>query len=146
MSRLTDYFPGLATSGFRVTSPHTASYNCIAWAAGDAERWWWPDAFGLYYWPSCAPRHETLEAFEAAYASLGFEGCEFDAFEEGFEKVALFADEKGKPTHASRQLPNGKWTSKCGKLEDIEHELKAIAGDTYGQAVRYLRRSLCEDR
>lgn len=146
MSRLTDYFPGLRTSEFRVTSPQTPSYNCIAWAAGDSERWWWPDAFGLYYWPSGACRGEFLEAFEEAYALLGFETCGHDKFEEGFEKVALFADEYGRPTHAARQLANGRWTSKCGKLEDIEHELSAIFGDSYGQAVRYLRRPVGNDK
>lgn len=27
-------FPNLATTEYRVTSPHTAKYNCFAWAAG----------------------------------------------------------------------------------------------------------------
>ena len=36
-------FPGLRNSAYRVTSPAARDYNCIAWAAGDATRWWWPD-------------------------------------------------------------------------------------------------------
>ena len=30
--------------------------------------------------------------------------------EPGFEKIALYADNSGKPTHAARQLDNGRWT------------------------------------
>ena len=32
-------FPGLAADGYRLASPKTHSYNCVAWAAGDASRW-----------------------------------------------------------------------------------------------------------
>ena len=50
----------------------------------------------------------------------------------GFEKVAIFAKAgmSGiEVTHASRLLPNGCWTSKLGKAEDIEHhELRDVEG------------------
>jgi hypothetical protein len=36
-------FPGLRTSSFRVTSPATRDYNCVAWAARDTAHWWRPD-------------------------------------------------------------------------------------------------------
>jgi hypothetical protein len=32
-------FPGLAGSGYRVTSPPNEGYNCVAWAAGAAGAW-----------------------------------------------------------------------------------------------------------
>jgi hypothetical protein len=55
----------------------------------------------------------------AALATLGYQLCEGDALEPAFERIALFADADGRPTHAARQLPSGLWTSKLGKAEDI---------------------------
>ena len=46
-------------------------------------------------------------------------------------------------THAARQLPNGKWTSKFCRLEDIEHDRpEDVAGGAYGEVVGYLRRPI----
>ena len=70
---------------------------------------------------------------------MGYEPCERGDLEPGFEKVAIFADDEG-PTHAARQLDNGRWTSKLGSMEDIEHALEGLAGSEYGRVVRYLRR------
>ncbi len=42
-------------------------------------------------------------------------------------------DEAGTPQHFARQLPNGKWTSKLGDLNDIEHDdLKCLICTEYG--------------
>ncbi|NET26084.1 hypothetical protein [Okeania sp. SIO1I7] len=49
---------------------------------------------------------------------------------------------KYRPTHAVRQLANGKWASKLGWLEDIEHELDALNGDRYGVVGQILKRSI----
>lgn len=62
--------------------------------------------------------------------------------EQGYEKVALYVDHDGKPTHAARQLPTGRWTSKLGKIEDIEHELEGIAGSVYGSVAKILKRPM----
>jgi hypothetical protein len=98
-------FPRLATAPFRVTSEHDSSYNCIAWAAGVTNQWWWPlGEAAEAYWPDGVPRARTLEAFHAALATLGYSVC---TDEPGVEKVALFADAHGLPTHAARQLANG---------------------------------------
>ncbi len=121
-------FSRLKPEGYRVTSPPTTQYNCIAWAAGRDDRWWWPDADS--YWPEGAQKEETIESFAAAFAMLGYKTCEASEFEAGCEKIAIFVDSMGTPTHAARQLPSGKWTSKCGRLEDIEHDLlEAVGGN-----------------
>jgi hypothetical protein len=62
--------------------------------------------------------------------------------EPGFEKIAPFADADGLPTHAARQLPGGRWTSKLGELEDIEHDLNDVAGTAYGTVVQIMKRPL----
>lgn len=125
-----------------MTSPSTAEYNCIAGAAGDTERWWWPISGSFAYWPLNIPLQETLEAFIEAFAVLGYSPCEDTEFEEGHEKIALYVDNSGKPTHAARQLSNGRWTSKLGKGQDIEHELDGLNGSGYGTVAQVLKRPI----
>jgi hypothetical protein len=140
---LEQLFPRLAGSGYRITSPSNRDYNCIAWAAGDSLNWWWPGTNpNLEYWPPGVLRDETLDAFRDAFASLGYGICTREDVEPGFEKVALYASSQGFPTHAARQLANGRWTSKLGNLEDIEHVLSDLEGDEYGSVVLILKRPL----
>ena len=86
------------------------------------------------------PRVETLEAFRAVFATLGYAVCSGHELESGFEKIALFADSLAMPTHVVRQLKNGRWTSKLGKAEDIEHDLHDLEGDLYGMVVQVMKR------
>lgn len=123
-------FPGLHGSGYQLTSPIDDLYNCIAWAVGDASQWWWPDEPNQpesSYWPVGVARAETLEAFRDAFATLGYLVCADEAPELGYEKVGLFAL-GGAPKHAARQLVSGRWTSKLGPMEDIEHALHDLSG------------------
>ena len=62
---------------------------------------------------------ETIAAFLAVITRLGYESCDNEALEQGVEKVALFATPDGEPTHAARQLVNGRWTSKLRLLSKI---------------------------
>lgn len=138
-------FPNLLTTGYQITSSATPDYNCIAWAAEDTTVWWWPDAFGFYYWPPDIPRTETLAAFIAAYSLLGYLPCLDAQPEPGYEKIAIYLDATGAPTHATRLLTSGIWTSKLGQLEDISHQtLDGLEGRLYGRAVQVLRRPLSE--
>jgi hypothetical protein len=81
-----------------------------------------------------------MYAFKEAYRTLGFEVCQSKELEEGYEKVAIFSNQYGKPTHAARQIESGKWTSKCGSAEDIVHELKGLEGDQYGSVACIMKR------
>jgi hypothetical protein len=139
---LTQLFPQLSVNGYQVTSPSTGDYNCIAWAALENDRWWWPDPYGICYWPEAAPREETLEAFVRAFSLFGYELSNSFTLESGFEKIAIFIDSDGIPTHMARQLQNGSWTSKIGELEDIEHELNGLEGDAYGHVAAVLTRAI----
>lgn len=133
-------FPRLRNSGYRVTSPATIDYNCIAWAAGSVESWWWPDRLRQYYWPPGIPRNESVEAFVVLFEGVGYEVCEDAEMEQGFEKVAIYVDSNNKVTHASRQLDSGAWTSKLGNLEDIEHAFDGVSGSRYGSVAVIMRR------
>lgn len=131
-------FPGLRGKPFEITSPQALNYNCIAWSAQDSTRWWWP-APG-YFWPEGSPRETTIKAFRNAFGTLGFAESASPELEEGFEKAAIFIDADGIPSHAARQLPNGRWTSKLGPQEDIEHSLVDLEGNRYGRVAVVMRR------
>jgi len=138
---LEDVFPGLRDQPYRIQSPRDRKYNCIALAVGDNRNWWWPDPTEEDTWPSGVARVETVEAFRDAFATLGYEVCSSDLVESGYEKIALFAL-TGKPKHAARQLPSGRWISKLGLREDIEHALHDLTGLMYGSVVLVLKRPL----
>lgn len=150
-SRLVTEFPNLARADWAVRSPFDDSYQCIAWAAGRTDRSWWPNRD--YYWPPGLPTVDppeiaTVEHFLLGFETLGYEPCDISAFEIGYQKLAIYANEVG-VTHMARQRFLGRgWLSKLGDLEDILHgELQDIEGSTsalatqYGTVVQILKRS-----
>jgi hypothetical protein len=134
-------FPALAGKDYAITSPQDDVYNCIAWSLEVSTEWWWPDAAGKGQWPKGVPREATLGAFRLMFMSFGLEDNPTDAYEIGFEKIALFAS-NGVPKHAARQLSTRRWTSKLGKQQDIEHDLRDVEGLVYGSAVLFMRRAV----
>ena len=134
--------PNLTAENYRITSPPSWDYNCIGWAVGDTDVWWWP--IPGRFWPDGVPREETLDAFVAALATRGFAPCANSDLETTLEKIALYAVGTI-PTHAARQLATGWWTSKLGPSIDIEQvDLQTIAGGVYGTAGAFLARQRSE--
>jgi len=133
-------FPGLTDENHKETSKFDPKYNCIGYAAG-TRLWWQPKPLigGNRYWPPGAPQEETIDAYVKAYEFKGYVVCADESFEEGFEKIAIFAKD-GIPKHAALQVDSVFWTSKLGRAEDISHHLRAIEGSFYGNAVVFLRR------
>ena len=138
-------FPG-ATLGENCweTSPKSEAYNCFAWAAEDDTRHWDPRTqFHPYggYWPRRAPAGLTVSAIEATFRMVGgYVRTNNDKPEPGICKVAVFAH-NGRPTHMARQLASGKWASKLGADEDIEHSSPSVLeGGDYGRVVLLLAR------
>src|SRR5713226_5698628 len=78
-------YPNLKNSGWKLQSPSTMDYQCIAWAACDATRRWWPGPFPVpppsTYWPKHVCDEETVDCFIRAFAGLGYKVCQSDAFE-----------------------------------------------------------------
>ena len=83
-------FPDLVAIGYKISSPQNYRYNCIAWAASNDTKWWWPDPQNIGFWPPGVPREVSLESFILAFEHLGFSLCDNQDFEEGYEKVAFF--------------------------------------------------------
>lgn len=92
-----------------------------------------------------APLEESIEAFVRAFETRGYMVCDDASPETRFEKVAIYAL-RGDPTHAARQLSDGRWTSKLGIYgDDIEHEtLEALEGGTYGTVAVVMKRARYE--
>lgn len=140
-SKVERHLPSLRGSVYDFTSPQDGRYNCIAWAAGDKEKWWDPSGVGGTYWPPGLPvgnfaTSEYSQHYIEAFRSIGYEECISTDIEEGFEKVAVF-----EVAHAARQLPDGRWASKLGVSEDIEHnDLGSIEGGCYGRVISVMRR------
>lgn len=130
---------------FRIASPPDSGQNCFGWAAGERKRWdpvptMAPTRAGVF-WPAGVPLLKTVNAFVAAYATIGYEPCPGPEREAGFEKIALYVDESGEPLHASHQSESGTWTSKLGGANDIEHgSPEAVETPFFGRPLYYLRR------
>jgi hypothetical protein len=136
---LREQFPQLENEPHQITSPETDEYNCVAWAAGDTETWWWPSEDG--YWPPELPLLETVENFIYAFQPLGYQPCDDGSFEAGYEKIAIYVGADGRVKHLARQLASGSWTSKLGQAWDIEHQTpQGIECSLYGQATQFLKR------
>jgi len=117
---LLSYHENLTSGNHRVTSPDSDEYNCIAWAAEDTSNWWWPsqnpeDAF----WPEGIDRMATLDAFQAAFMLRGFEPCLEDAFEPGYEKIAVY------------DLGGGTFDISILEIGEGVFEVRSTNGDTH---------------
>src|SRR4051812_33981478 len=108
-------FPACTATDYVETSPETSDYNCFAWAAGQTDSPWWPTVLPGNYWPLKVPPRIDMLAFVQAFQTLGYVICDDATLEPDYEKIAFYASRGGIPTHAARQLPDGRWTSKLGR-------------------------------
>ena len=133
-----------------ITSTQTIDYNCVAWALGIQNQWCEP--FGVivpapppdYCWTDHRPPDSLLSTYVTFFESHGFELSDDDVLEKGYAKVTIYLLD-GMFTHVARQLSNGRWTSKIGKLEDIQHALAEIESPEdqpygYGRASVFMKR------
>jgi hypothetical protein len=126
---------------YSIDSAETLEYNCLAWTVYSTVHSWDPEEVCGGYWPPGVPKQNTVATWVAALQTQMYATCEDGKREQGFEKVAIFANADGEPTHAARQLQDGRWTSKLGDGHDITHaDLVCLEGNYYGSVVQYLKR------
>ncbi len=135
---ISDDFPFHDEDPFEITSPETTLYNCIAWAYGVNDRWFWPGNQFHMFWPSKVPKLIELDSFIELFRSIGYEICDDGSFETGVEKIAIFCKDN-KPTHAARQIDDS-WSSKLGRSHDVSHTIKNISGGVYGEVAVFMKR------
>lgn len=133
-------FPNSRHDPFIEKSAIDPDYNCIAWAYGTDKKRLWPN-LPHYYWPEGIPNEPTIEAFIQLFASIGYVECDNGDLENNYLKIAIY-QKNGEPTHAARQLENGKWASKLGRYWDIHHSIFAMANGDYGDVVKYMKRRI----
>ena len=153
-------FPSLRQNRkWRLRSPWSDTYQCVAWAACCTDHKWWPFHHPEFYWPrglqritiqpfAWAPPPTPVDYLVQGFLTLGYTRCDSRIFELGYQKVAIYANDYG-ATHMARQhFFSDVWLSKPGSLEDIIHEnLRDIEGDmavtagTYGEVAQVLKRS-----
>ena len=131
-------FPNLSGEDFEIVDQPSDSYNCIAYAADDTSQRWDPNTDD--YWPPWAPKNDRIESLKQVFAGLGYEECEDNRIEDGYQKVALY-EEHGKAKHAAVHMPNGRWRSKLGYGPVIEHRSpESLSGGMYGEATTIMRK------
>ena len=138
-------FPLLRPEDYKVTSLDDGYYNCASWAIGEgitSERYDPTDNKAT--WPSTLQRDTKLETFVRLYIEFfGFELCSLGNHEAGFVKLAIYSDKNMQFTHVARQLPSGKWTSKLGDWEDIEHATpECLQSGLYGKVRTFLKKPI----
>ena len=144
-SEILENWPNLTISNARITSIDDRDYNCLAFVLGDSENFWWPRKEEGIYWPTEYPYINSLPNIQKMLKEkFEFEKCDDEVYEEGFEKIVIYGEKVSySPKHYALQLQNGKWKSKLGGLEDIEHDsIDALVGDFYGKPIAILKRKL----
>ncbi|MBK6533519.1 MAG: hypothetical protein IPF99_29195 [Deltaproteobacteria bacterium] len=138
------FAPRLSPATCEAHSDPTEDYNCLAFAANDQGRWWEPyvvpPTIPGVYWPTAVEPDNTVSAWSAALATVGFAPCADDSCDPALVKVALFAIGET-ATHAARQLLDGRWVSKLGDEADVIHTRASdVGGGGYGEPVCLLAR------
>ena len=128
-------FPNVVIgTNLHYTSLRTDEYNCAAWAIGITDDW-----------IQFKGRYDTeVSTYISYFKEKGFVIDENNTLQEGFIKIAIYL-EGNEFKHVARQLANGKWTSKIGDWEDVEHDtLQVLFGDFYGTQVIILKKQISD--
>jgi len=133
-----------------ITSLKSKQENCLAYVLGepnDVDMLVFSKRFDLGL---CGLSNTELDHSIDAYVKLlshfyNFQVCGTSEWEEGFKKIALYenTDEEGEVgfSHVALLLKNGRWRSKLGWLEDVEHQnLDVLAGAFYGDPILFMKR------
>lgn len=148
-------FPQLADDPhFKITSPQTVEYNCIAWAMGFEKRWvacFVPssahDNDGMYnhirerfvWWPKGVEMSMRKEALVDAFRAVGFEITDNQDYEDEYDKAVLY-ERDGNWTHASRIISDSVEHSKFGESWDGCHGRDRFSDSNYGNPFAYMKR------
>jgi hypothetical protein len=137
--------PGLASAGYAIKSAADPWYNCVAFAVGDLENFWYDAKVNGYYWPPGCASADTIEGWVEVFLRHGYTDALLDgSFQSEFEKVAIYGS-ANHPEHVARQTSSGTWVSKMGRGHDIEHyTLTAVESEIMGSVMKIMKRT-CRD-
>ena|SRR2546427_8820520 len=132
-------FPKLRNVPYRIASDKNPRYNCVAFAAGDHERFWQNLGHPTkgYFWPHGFSDDETVDGWVRVFRLLNFEVSTKEEAGSGFEVIAIYGTHEGNATHVATRKGNDPWMSKLGKGHDIEHETLEFLECTVQHASEY---------
>jgi len=125
----------------------TPRYNCVGFAIGDPN-WWDHVGEEGTTWPADLIGRGSLNDYLEVFQRHGFRTCdraEGTVAVPGWENIAVF-QEAGEFSHVAIQLASGRWISKLGDFEDIEHPLEPMEGRFYGDVSTFMKREGYIDR
>ncbi len=126
---------------FIFTSKQTWEYNCVMWSLNRDDEW--RDFF--YSDDGYVNPDQSINPYVAYFQENGFETCENSSLEVGALKICIFS-KNGIFSHVSRQLQDGRWASKMGNYEDIEHLTEFdVSGLGYGSPDIYMQKIMAYD-
>lgn len=124
---------------FRLMSPFTYQYNCIAFAIGMQDRWVDPANLPWHWWPPVA-KGITVDHLVKVFQYFGFEDCGIDdSIDEKYDKIAIYQN-AGHWTHAARIIADGIYHSKFGASYDGVHSRVDVLQAQYGDVAIIMRR------
>lgn len=150
-NELSYVFPDLRDDvNFEILSPETPVYNCIAWAMRFDDRWVDVEVGPGCWWPDGVERSMSPNALVHAFEAVGFVVCDDEHFEEEFNKVVLYKNERTNQwTHAARVVSESKEHSKFGQSWDGTHSHDVLSRTaqgceslSYGVAYAFMKRSI----
>lgn len=124
---------------FKLLSPFSYKYNCIAFAMGMDDRWVDHSDIPWHWWSPVA-KGPSVEHLKNAFQYFGFEECGLDdTVDDQYDKVALY--HVGHDwTHAARIVDNGIYHSKFGESYDGRHSSGNVLQAQYGSVCLIMRR------
>ena len=132
------HFPNLIKgNNFAFTSEQTEDYNCIAWITEVIDDW-----KQLYEENGNVIRNS--ENYISYFRDLGFEITDKLDLEDNTLKIVIYIESNSNHfKHVARQLNTGKWTSKLGDWEDIQHDTpNDLVGQSYGDKLVIMSRKI----
>ncbi len=124
---------------FKLLSPFSFQYNCIAFALGMTDRWVDHENIPWHWWPP-VEKGAKIEHLIKAFNFFGFEECGMDdTIDELYDKVALYQTDD-QWTHAARIVKRGILHSKFGESYDGIHSSGNVLHLQYGKICLIMRR------
>jgi hypothetical protein len=127
-------FPNL-TNEFTYSSLKNGDYNCIAWIEKNEEDW-------IQFYDEFGRLIKNPERYIHHFSQLGYAPTNNGNLETGKQKIAIYiASSSNRFKHVARQLEDGRWTSKLGEWEDIEHNTaENLLGGSYGDILKFMEK------
>lgn len=123
---------------FGFTSVQTWDYNCVMWSLNIDDDW--KDFF--YTEDGYVSPDQSINPYINFFKERGFQICENGELEPGQTKICIYS-KNGIFSHVSRLMENGRWASKMGNYEDIEHLSEFdVSGIGYGKPETYMKKAM----